>query len=390
MSGLAGVTRILLIDDEEIVLDACTEILRGEPIELATASDGARGLELVRTFRPDLVVVDLKMPGLSGFDVLERIHEADATIVPIVITGYATVSSAVEAMKRGAYDFLPKPFTPEEFRLIVHRGAEKRSLQLETLALRRERELLREHFAAIVSHELKAPLAAIQQNLYALERELAPLATEDQRGRLGRTKTRVGDLLQLIDTWRRGAVDLDAVKARFAAVPARVPVDKAVESLGVHAARKDVTLAVAAPDPAPAVWGDQGTLTEVLVNIVGNAVKYSREGGRVEVTVAAAEDDVRIAVADQGPGIAAEDLPHIFEAFYTAQPGGVAGERGSGLGLAVSRRIIEAHGGTIAVRSAPGQGSTFVITLPAYRAEDPEPSGGAAGPAAAPAKEGRR
>ena len=76
-----GIARILLIDDEEIVLDSCTEILRGEPYELATASDGARGLELVREFRPDLVVVDLKMPGLSGFDVLERIHEADPTIV---------------------------------------------------------------------------------------------------------------------------------------------------------------------------------------------------------------------------------------------------------------------------------------------------------------------
>lgn len=382
--------RILLIDDEEIVLDSCTEILRGEPYELATAADGARGLEMVRDFHPDLVVVDLKMPGLSGFDVLERIREGDATIVPIVITGYATVSSAVEAMKRGAYDFLPKPFTPEEFRLIVGRGAEKRSLQLETIALRRERELLREHFAAIVSHELKAPLAAIQQNLYALERELGPVATDDQRARLGRVKTRVGDLLQLIDTWRRGAVDLDAVKTRFTAVSVRVPVDKAVESLSVHAARKEVTVAATVPEPAPVVWGDQGTLTEVLVNIVGNAVKYSREGGRVEVAVEAQGDDVRIAVTDSGPGIGADDLPHIFDAFYTVQPGGAAGERGSGLGLAVSRRIIEAHGGGIAVRSTPGQGSTFVITLPAHRAEEPGPSGGSAAPAAAPDKEGRR
>lgn len=382
--------RILLIDDEEIVLDSCTEILRDEPYDLATAADGAKGLEMVRGFRPDLVVVDLKMPGLSGFDVLERIREIDPTIVPIVITGYATVSSAVDAMKRGAYDFLPKPFTPEEFRLIVRRGAEKRALQLETIALRREREALREHFAAIVSHELKAPLAAIQQNLYALERELAPVATEDQRARLGRTKTRVGDLLQLIDTWRRGAVDLDAVKARFTAVPVRVPVDKAVESLGVHADRKAVTLVASVPEPPPVVWGDQGTLTQVLVNIVGNAVKYSREGSRVEVTVTAEGDEVRIAVADSGPGIGPEDLPHIFEAFYTVQPGGVAGERGSGLGLAVSRRIIEAHGGGIAVQSTPGKGSTFVITLPAYRGEDPGPSGGATAPAAAPAKEGRR
>ncbi|MGD0484161.1 MAG: HAMP domain-containing sensor histidine kinase [Gemmatimonadales bacterium] len=384
--------RILLIDDEEIVLDSCTEILRGEPYELATAVNGMRGLEQLREFRPDLVVVDLKMPGLSGFEVLERIHEVDPTIVPIVITGYATVSSAVEAMKRGAYDFLPKPFTPEEFRLIVRRGAEKRSLLLETIALRRERELLRDHFSAIVSHELKAPLAAIQQNLYALERELAPVATEDQRSRLGRVKARIGDLLQLIDTWRRGSVDLEAVKARFAAVPVKLPVEKAVESLSVHAARKEVEIVAAVAEPSPVVWGDQGTLTEVLVNILGNAVKYSREGGRVTVSAEAQGDEVRLSVADAGPGIVPEDLPHIFEAFYTAQPGavGTAGERGSGLGLAVSRRIIEAHGGSIAVESTPGKGSTFTITLPVYRDDAPPAEGGGAAPVTAPAKEGRR
>ena len=382
-------TRLLLIDDEEIVLDSCTEILRGEPFEVATAADGARGLERVRDFRPDLVVVDLKMPGLSGFEVLERLHEADPTVVPIVITGYATVSSAVDAMKRGAYDFLPKPFTPEEFRLIVRRGAEKRALVLETLALRRERELLREHFAAIVAHELKAPLAAIQQNLFALERELAAVATEDQRSRLGRLKVRIGDLLQLIDTWRRGSEDLEAVKARFAPVAVRLPVGKAVESLATQAARKAVDVLVSVPEPAPVVQGDQGTLTQVMVNVIGNAIKYSRDGGRVAVTVSVEDDEVRIAVADAGVGITAEDLPRIFDAFYTAQPG-AAGERGSGLGLAVSRRIVQAHGGTITVQSTPGTGSTFVITLPAIGGGEPGAVRREPAPAAALEKEGRR
>jgi len=382
--------RILIVDDEEIVLDSCTEILRGEPFELATASNGARGLALVSEFRPDLVVVDLKMPGLSGFDVLERIREADPTIVAIVITGYATVSSAVEAMKKGAYDFLPKPFTPDEFRLIIRRGVEKRSLVLETIALRRERELLREHFASIVSHELKAPLAAIQQNLYALERELAPVSTEDQRGRMGRTKTRVGDLLQLIETWRRGvSVDIEAIKAQCALVSVRVPIEKAVDSLAVHAERKEVELMASVPEPAPLVWGDQGTLTQVLVNIMGNAIKYSRVGDRVSVSAEARGGTVRITVADTGVGISPDDLPLIFNAFYSAQPG-AAGERGSGLGLAVSRRIVEAHGGTIAVRSTPGKGSTFVITLP--QRTDDGPGGHpreAESPTATP-KEGRR
>jgi DNA-binding NtrC family response regulator len=98
---------------------------KGGDYELATAMDGTRGLKLVQEFQPDLVFVGLKMPGISGLEVLEQIHGTDPTIVTIVITAYATVSSAVEAMKQGAYDFLPKPFTPDEFRLITHRGLEK-------------------------------------------------------------------------------------------------------------------------------------------------------------------------------------------------------------------------------------------------------------------------
>jgi signal transduction histidine kinase len=376
-------TRILLIDDEEIVLDSCTEILRGEPYDLATATDGARGLAMLRDFRPDLVVVDLKMPGLSGFDVLDRIRGADATIVPIVITGYATVSSAVEAMKRGAYDFLPKPFTPDEFRLIVRRAAEKRALVLETLALRRERELLREHFAAIVSHEVKAPLAAVQQNLWVLERELATVATPDQRQRLERIRTRVGDMLKLVDTWRRGvAVDLASIAAQCAALAVSGPIQKAVESVAGYAVRKAIDIVTSVPDPAPQVWGHDVTLTEALVNIIGNAVKYTPDGGRITVAAQAAEGAVTITVTDTGPGIGAEDLPHVFDAFYSSGQTST-GERGSGLGLAVSRRIVEAHGGSLAVESTPGQGSTFVITLPGLAEHGPTGPGRDAGPPAA-------
>ena len=107
--------RLLIIDDEEVVIDSCTQILRGSNYRIASAMNGDLGLNLVKEFQPDLVFVDLKMPGISGLEVLEKIREYDPTIVTIVITGYATVSSAIDAMKNGAYDFLPKPFTPDDF-----------------------------------------------------------------------------------------------------------------------------------------------------------------------------------------------------------------------------------------------------------------------------------
>ncbi len=356
--------KILIIDDEEVVLDACIQILEGGNYDIATAMNGVLGLTLVQEFQPDLVFVDLKMPGVSGFEVLEKIREVDPTIVTIVITGYATVSSAVESMKRTALDFLPKPFTPDELRLITHRGLEKRRLVLETIALRREKEMLREHFAAIVSHELKSPLNAVQQNLFALTAELSSQLTDDQKNRLERCKSRVDDLLKLIHTWLR-VMSTDIGKIRETFRPTSVPtvISKAFESVQPQAMRKDIDLLTSVEEPMSLVQGDEGTLVEALVNIMGNAVKYSRVGSRVLVKAKEKEGDVFISVADTGVGIAKEELPFVFDDFYRGKSGDAV-EKGSGLGLALTRRIIEAHNGSISAESELGRGSTFVIRLP--------------------------
>jgi signal transduction histidine kinase len=361
--------KILIIDDEEVVVDACRAILDATGYRVQSAGSGEDGLALVDESRPDVVVVDLKMPGMSGFEVLERLRASHPTIVAIVITGYATVSSAVDAMKQGAYDFLPKPFTPEEFRLIIRRAVEKRNLVLETMALRREREVLREHFASIVSHELKSPLGAVQQNVFVLERELAETVPDDQLRRLSRIKSRMSDVLALIDTWRRGVtIDLDAIKERFAPITIDVPIAKAIESVLPQATRKAIDIKTSVAAPTLQTLGDEGTLTQALVNLLGNSVKYSHADSVVTVSASQANGEIQVAVRDEGIGIAEEDLPFIFDTFYRAQSGAEA-ESGTGLGLAVTRRIVEAHGGTISVNSVVGKGSTFVVTLPVLPAD---------------------
>jgi signal transduction histidine kinase len=361
--------RILIVDDEEVVLDSCSEILRAAGYAVATASDGAQGLRQVEEFRPDLVYVDLKMPGMSGMEVLERIHAADPSVVTIVITGYATLASAVEAMQRGAYDFVPKPFTPEELRLITRRGLERRRLVQETLALRREQEMLREHFAAIIAHEVKSPLAAVQQSLYLLAAELRETLTEAQRERLARLQARLADLLKMVDTWL-GAIsaDLRAIRERFRPTVVADVVARAVEAVQPFARRKDLQITTALAEGLPPVSGDQVTLVQALVNLLHNAVKYSHPGGIVTVGARAEGEQVRISVSDQGVGIPPDELPHIFGAFYRGRAS-MAGEAGVGLGLAVTRRIVEAHGGVITAESTPGKGSTFTVALPAARGE---------------------
>ncbi len=332
--------------------------------EVATSRDGAQGLRRVEELAPDLVLVDLKMPGISGFDVIERVRALDPSIVTVVITGYATLDSAVEAMQKGAYDFIPKPFTPDELRRIARRGIEKRKLVLEAEALRREKEMLKGQFASILSHELKAPLDAVQQNLMWITEELAGALTEVQRTRLERMKSRISEMLGLIRTWRRAIfTDLSTIKGGFGPIRISTVIYKAIENVQVYATRKDVDVVTAPSDPQGEVVGDEGTLVEALANIIGNAVKYSHAGSQVLVEAEEEAGSLLVRVSDSGVGISEEELPLIFGDSKPSRDG-TGGEKGSGLGLALTRRIVEIHGGTVFAGSKVGKGTTITITLP--------------------------
>jgi len=288
-----------------------------------------------------------------------------------VITGFATISSAVDAMKKGAYDFLPKPFMPEEFRLITHRSLEKRKLVLETIALRQEKEMLREHFAHIVSHELKAPLSAVQQNLFALEFELSRILDDSQKEKLERTKSRIDDLLKLINSWLKVvSVDVNKLKEDFTQVSVKSAISKALESVEPLAVRKDLQVVTSINEQLHPVIGDSLSLSEVFVNILSNAIKYSRDGNKIFVKAEENGNNILISIKDSGVGIFQEDLPHIFEGFYRGKSGQTT-TTGHGIGLAISRQIVEAHNGSIAVESEPGKGTTFFVRLPKIISDQP-------------------
>jgi signal transduction histidine kinase len=361
------IPKILIIDDEEIVLDSCTHILAKSNYTVFTAQSGEDGLALLEEESPDLVFVDLKMPGISGMEVLEKIQAHDATIMPIVITGFATVSSAVEAMKRGAYDFLPKPFSPDEMRLIARRAIDKRKLVLETIALRREKEMLLEQFAAIVSHEIKSPLGAVQQNLFALDSDLSDILADEQKDKVKRLQSRISDLIKLVNTWLRAiSIDISSIRDGFSSTLIPNVLTKAIENVEPHSVRKDIHIEAIINEPIGAINGHEVTLVEAFVNILGNAVKYTHMGGNISVSAEEEEDKILVAIKDNGVGISPDDLPHIFDDFYVGKTK-PEGERRSGVGLAITKRIIDAHNGSIAVQSEPGRGSTFTIHLPVLK-----------------------
>jgi two-component system sensor histidine kinase/response regulator len=362
--------KIIIIDDEEVVLDSCTMILEGGNYSVSTASNGTLGLNLVEEIQPDLVFVDLKMPGIPGIEVLEKITESNPTIVSIVITGYATVTSAIEAMKKGAYDFLPKPFTPDEFRLITKRGLERRNLMLETIALRKEKEMLRENFAAIVSHELKSPLGAIQQNLFALSAELSGVIDENQQARFERMKSRIEDLIKLINSWLRVmSIDIGKISENFSPISIPLVILKSIEINEPQAIRKDIQIVTSIDESMEPVEGEEVSFQEALVNLIGNAIKYSFPGSKISIKAKQVEDNIIITISDTGVGIPKEELPYLFVDFYRGKSGKEI-EDSHGLGLTISRRIIEAHKGTISVESEQGKGTTFSIMVPTLKKKE--------------------
>ncbi|MDW8131417.1 MAG: hybrid sensor histidine kinase/response regulator [Bryobacterales bacterium] len=362
---------IVVIDDDPAMRLSCRKILDKSGYRTETFEDGVQGLEGVERLKPDLVIVDLKMPGISGLEVISRVLEMDPAAVIVVITGYATIDTAVEAMKAGAYDFLPKPFSPDELRIIVQRGLERRRLMLEARRQELERELLRRRFVTFVSHQLQTPLAAVHQYLTVLrELEDHPEGAARRREWYERCVRRVEEMLALIRNW----LTLAAIEGQCLAQQ-RVPVDPAaiigsvLEECRALAEPEGIVLEVETVPESCRCLADPVCLRVLLENLVSNAIKYNRPGGRVRVGARPANGEVELVVSDTGVGIPKQYQPFLFDEFFRVRQPEAASKPGAGLGLAIVKRIVTELGGRVEVASEPGQGSTFRVRLPAA----PEP-----------------
>lgn len=363
---------ILVIDDEEPIRDSCTQILTKEGFQTLTAEDGTIGLEEVRKVKPDLAIVDLKMPGLNGFELLDEIREIDPELIAIVITGYANIESAVEAMKRGAYDFLPKPFAPDELRVIVRRGLEKRRLSLESAYLRREKERIEEYFITLVTHELRSPLATVHQYCDTILGGFVGEVKPEQEKILNICKERIKELLKLIDDWLNvSRIETGEIVDNLEPVNLAPLLADVANTLHSSAEMKAITIHVDSANDLPFVLGNAETLELVFTNLIGNGIKFNVEGGKIEISAQADDKYVIVDVADTGLGIPAEKLPFIFEEFYRVKNKATRNITGSGLGLSLVRKIVEAHSGSIQVTSELGKGSTFTVMLPRIQQNGP-------------------
>ncbi len=356
---------ILVVDDEESMRDSCSKILKKDGFLADTAKDGSAGLEKIEKNKPDLVLIDLKMPGISGMEVLEKIKEIDPNIIPVVITGYSTVESAVEAMKKGAYDFLPKPFTPEELRIIIRRGLERRKLILETESLQKEKKLIEENFITMVSHQLRSPLVAIQQYFEVILAGMVGEVQEKPKEMILRSRNRLEGLLNLINDWLDVArLDSGQIVDNIEPLSLKKVIKKIIEDMRPLTQDDNISLELGSCSENDLVQGDKETLEQVFSNLITNAIRYNKPKGRVIITIKENKDFVSAEVQDTGIGIAEEHLPFIFDQFYRVKRGEDQKVKGTGLGLSIAKKIVEAHGGSIRVSSELGKGSSFTVLLP--------------------------
>jgi PAS domain S-box-containing protein len=490
-----------VVDDERNLRDGSERILAREGHEVRCSEKGEEALAMMEAHPADIVLLDLRMPGLDGLEVLQRIRRNYPDTLVIIVTGFATIQTAIEAMKLGAYDFMTKPFRPDQLRLLVGRAMEhillreerdrlteerdrglwaitteksrlrtvvdsinpgliitdpdqrivmcnksfygmmglapesiigslisdqpllatlneiiqaalagvgddkgamvrefiidrERPLYIQTTVSRvatgagkllglvtllrdvtaaREQEREKSAYVAMLTHELRSPLAAVDTQFHVVLKGLAGELTEKQRDMLGRMKERVGNVLEMINnllelskieshqfTKDKSPTDLNSV------------VREVVELMMGQAQAKDLTLSAELGEKVPPVLADPQNMREVAVNLISNAIRYTLPGGQVQVATRTSGEWVCLVVSDTGLGIGSEYRDKVFERFFRIKDERARGVVGTGLGLPIVKAIVDNHHGVVELDSEPGRGSVFTVRLPALKEQDPQ------------------
>ena len=389
-------SKLLIVDDLPENLLALEALIRAADriVYRAGSADAALALLLEHEFA--LAIVDVQMPGMNGFELAELMRGTERTRhIPIIFVSAAGRESnyAFRGYESGAVDFLHKPLDPHAVvskvnvfvDLYQHRKALRHEMESLAAAHRKQEELvqqlqqtqhelehavrMRDDFMSMVSHELRTPLNTLYletqlRQLHLSKGNLANFAADRLPAMIERDQRQIRNMVRLIDDMldvtrmRRGALSIQPQPVDLAALARAV-----VENLRQQAEAAGSVITLDAPAGLHGVW-DEFRIEQVLTNLLTNALRYG--GGKpVEMVVQPVGDMARVSVRDQGIGIAPEDHERIFEQFERTE-GSRQHAAGLGLGLYITRKIVDLHAGRIGVESAPGQGSTFVVDLPLH------------------------
>jgi two-component system sensor histidine kinase/response regulator len=369
---------VLLVDDNPVNLDLLGTLLRGAGCITRAAISGRRGLDVARLAPPDLVMLDINMPEMDGYETCRTLKsDPELQHIPVIfISALDDPFDKVKAFQCGGADYVTKPFQAEEVLARVRhqfglsrlqRELRERNRTLEEANLRlQEAKRMRDGFTAMLVHDLRSPLTSIGLALevYREEREISPRTLDGCQQSLAKVLGLIQDLLEVL----RG--DGGDMPLQFHSEAPQAFFDLVKEHFQPQAEHKGITFSVNLGDLPESMRIDPLRLERAFANLLGNALKFTPPGGRIEVRAEceagsgdrAGRPWLRVDIIDSGRGIPEDLLPHVFEPYY--QTSEADRSHGVGLGLAIVKRIVAAHGGRVDVQSREGEGTVFTLWLP--------------------------
>jgi len=383
--------KILIVEDNQKDRELLKEILLSTKIsyDIREAHSGKTALMEINKENPDLILLDMTGQDINGLEILNTLKKRVKQTGPVLlVSSSADEYDRMKGLELGVTDFINKPIIPKEVRVrvavvmklkkalddakwvteetsagikLLYKELEKKNKELQKL------DQLKSDFISKVSHELRTPLAIIRQGISIVSRKIIGEVNKEQEEVLKDTLEHVDRLLNIInDILDISKLEAKKLKLHKSKIDIIELIQKLINDFQAKAKSKDILLKADFPVAMCALHADKDKIIQVLTNLLGNALKFTPQGGRITITAKENEDFVEMAISDTGIGIAKEEIPHLFNKFE--QFGKIDGstEKGTGLGLAICEEIMKLHGGHIHAASELGKGSTFYFHIPKW------------------------
>lgn len=370
-----GKLKILIVDDEPGIRSGIQRALRnfkvGYPFmeedfefESIEAETGEIALEIIHNEPVDVILLDNKLPGIQGIDLLEKINHMQLDTVVMMITSYASLDLAVKATNKGAFNFVPKPFTPQELKSAIESITKHLFLKRMTRKLKEEGKHIRFQFLSVLSHELKSPINAVEGYLRILQEKQVGDNIDDYMSMIDRSLVRLQGMRNLImDMLDLTRIESGKKKRDIKEIDLYEMGKLVIHTVEPLAIQRNVKIYFDC-DENLLFRTDSDEIEIILNNLMSNAVKYNREKGEVFFSISKQKNNLKIRVEDTGIGIAPQEQKNLFQEFTRIKNSKTKSITGSGLGLSIVKKMVELNNGEITLESEVDKGSVFTVTIP--------------------------